>query len=518
MIYKPGRSRVGMNGIGKVSKLRIWGIKAAEVCCASLCGVLVSLGLLAFAENGVDFLDRGNIVRGVLFAAFALISMFGIYGRPRLMPKAFFALSQMAAAFLLPADRYSLGALLVLSYPALLILLLFGVRWKGARLAAVPLTLMLAFGMPSHRATKPLRGIPESVYLPASLASERPGGWILVFGDSVPEDILDTLAHRDGWLQMDSPKIALDFFLKWKRGMRIEVAIAGDVGRFTGAVLRRGVYDWLVGKLAPDGVLVMPLDETTLLPPGDWHFAMLPGGWNEWVASRRGGAVCVDPDALDERLRDFSRDMEQPVLPDGAISAMYPPAVERAAAPPRQLRVWGNSWQWGALSMAAAAWLLFRLLFCRRAYMGTAAAAAETAAAMTLYSLAMLPKWSSFMLDTGVMPTALFAGVGLLLLPRPFAAVRGGVRKLMQLGIGILPWLPGCGNFCWLPLVCWFFWFLAGAAVFTGLRAEDRRAALIGAVCGAVAGAAVQLLIGSGGTCLPLCAAVLLMIPLSQRR
>ena len=121
------------------------------------------------------------------------------------------------------------------------------------------------------------------------------------------------------------------------------------------------------------------------------------------------------------------------------------------------------------------------------------------------------------MLDTGIMPSALFAGVGLLLLPRPFSAVRGSVWKLIQLALGILPWAIGLGS-CWLPLASWFWWFFAGAAVFTGLRAENRRAALIGAVCGIVVGVAVHRLIGAEGSYLPIFAAVLLMVPLSQRR
>lgn len=503
--------------VGGISKLRIWWGKAVGMCCASLCGISVSLGLLSFAENGVDFHDRGNAVRMVLLAAFALISVFGIYGRPRLLPKAVFALSQAATAFLLPPNWYVLWFLQLVLYPLQLMLLLFGARWKGARLAALVLTLMLAFGTPSHRMPSPYHGIPRPLYLPASLASEHPGGWILVFGDPVSDEILDNLAHRDGWLQISSPKISLEPFFKWDRDMRIEVAIAGDGDRYRGAVLRKGVYRWLVGRLAPGGVLVMPLDETQLLPPGDWHFSVLPGSCDAWVAARRGNAVIADPETLDERMQSFSRRSGQPVLPAGAVSAMYFPAAERTAVSPPPVRVWGLAWQWGVLAAIAAVWLLLRLLVCRRAYMGTAAAALETTAAMTLYSLAALPKWSSFMLDTGIMPTALFAGVGMLLLPRPFSAVRAGVWKLVQLTFGILPWTIASGG-CWLPLASWFWWFWAGSAVFTGLRAEDRRAALIGAACGVAAGAAVYRLIGSDGSYLPIFAAVLLMVPLSQRR
>ena len=506
-----------MIGVGKISRLRIWWLKAAELCRASLCGVLITTGLLSFAGDGIVFSDGGNVVRMILWAAFTLISVCGIYGRPRLLPKAFFALSQAAAAFLLPPDRLLLWLLQLFLYLPLLLLLLFGARWKGARLAALLLTLMLAFGVPSYRMPPPRRGIPTPLYLPASLASDAPGGWVLVFDDFVPVELLDSLSHRDGWLQINSARIVLEPFLSWYRDMRIEVAIVGDVERFTGPVLRKGVYRWLVGKLAPGGVLVMPLGETALLPSEDWRFSVLPGGDGEWVAARRGAALRVDPDTLEKRLQSLSRQLGQPVLPDGAVSAMYFPAAERAVVTPPPVRKWGYPRQWGVLAAVAASWLLLRLLSCRRAYMGTALAAVETTAAMMLYSLAMLPWWSGCMLDTGIMPSALFAGVGMLLLPRPFSAVRGSVWKSVQLGLGILPWVIGPGS-CWLPLASWFWWFFAGAAVFTGLRAENRRAALIGAVCGIAAGVAVYRLIGADGSCLPVFAAILLMVPLSYRR
>ena len=64
----------------------------------------------------------------------------------------------------------------------------------------------------------------------------------------------------------------------------------------------------------------------------------------------------------------------------------------------------------------------------------------------------------------------------------------------------------------------WFCWFLSGSAVFTGLRSEDRRSAFLGAVFGAVLGLLLHLIVGAESSSLPVCLAVLLMIPSWLRR
>jgi len=121
------------------------------------------------------------------------------------------------------------------------------------------------------------------------------------------------------------------------------------------------------------------------------------------------------------------------------------------------------------------------------------------------------------MMDTGISPFALFAGVGLLLLPRPFSTVRNGMRILTESAVGILPWLPGC-SWCWLPLISWFCWFFAGSAVFTGIRHDNRRSALVGFLTGVPLGFLFYSALGGEESSLPICVSVLLMVPSWLRR
>jgi len=219
---------------------------------------------------------------------------------------------------------------------------------------------------------------------------------------------------------------------------------------------------------------------------------------------------------LDARLSEFSP--VEPVLSRGVIPAMYSPVAggevvpPESDAPPRFAK-----YRWYIVAALAAAWLILRLALCRKARFGTGAAASETAASMTLYSLAMFPKWGEFMMDTGITPFVLFAGIGLLFFPRSLSASRRKILILTHAVIGVLPWVPGCG-WCWLPFFGWLSWFRGGSAVFTGLRFEDRRAALTGAVFGLAAGGALFWILGSCGGWGPVCAAVLLLIPSWLRR
>lgn len=494
--------------------------KGADMLCAALCGVFAALGLESLV--GGDFVVRsvGDVVGALAVAGFLLTVVFGIYSRPRRMPKAVFALFLAVVFFVFPL-RVA-GGFLVLGYPLLLPLLIFGARWKGARFAALLLTFVLAFGISPRRAPV-MEGEtpPESLYLPASLTAERPGGFMLIFGDSSADDLLSNLTYRDGWEHVPVARFSTGLKVIHGEERRFAVAIAGRTARFRGDRLRRAAYRWLVGRLNPDGVLVLPLAETTLLPPGDWRFAVLPGGGDRWVAARRGKEVCVDPEKLDERLDEFSVACGYEVLPRGAFSAMYLPAGEVKVVPPPAeappAREHGGVRRWGVPALVAAAWVLLRLLLCRNARVGTLAAALETTAAMTLYSLAMLPKWESAMFDTGIQPYALFAGIGILLFPRRFWEVRSWAWKLIPAGLGVVAWLPGC-NWCWLPSLSWLCWLVAGSMVFTGLRVENRRSALTGAVLGMAAGAMIFWGIGADGSVLALGVSVLLMIPSWLRR
>ena len=496
-------------------KLRIWLAKSAEVSSAALCGSFVAAGLLSFASNGF-FLNVGGVISTVLLAVFSLTVVCGIYRRPRLMTKAMFALFLAVTALLCPPLRA--WEFMVVLCPILFPLLIFGARWNGARFAALPLVLIAAFKMSEPRA-KLMHGEnpPVSLYLPATLAHETPGDLLLIFGEADPdgEALLRNIPFRSGRLRVNSPQVTHGLRIRRDDALRFKIAIAGRSERFSGVQLRKGVYRWLIGRLDPDGVLIMPVAETGLLPPGDWKISALPGGDGRWAAARRGSVVCVDPETLEARISEFSSSEVPPVLPVGAFEAMYPPPPEvEIKTPPRES---SGAVNWLRLAAVAAVWAILRLLLCRRAHMGTAVAAAETAAAMVLYSLAILPKWSADMMDTGISPFALFAGVGVLLLPRPFAFVRNRMRILTEAAIGVLPWMSGC-SWCWLPLISWFCWFLSGSAVFTGLRAENRRSTLYGALFGAAVGWLLYGALGAEASMLPICVAVLLLIPSWLRR
>ena len=502
--------------IGDINlELRIWLAKSAEASSAALCGSFVAAGLLSLASN--DFrLDGGGVIGVLLLTVFTLTVVCGIYRRPRLMAKAMFALFLAGTALLCPPPQA--WKILVVLCPILFPLLIFGARWKGARFAALPLVLIAAFKISEPRAPlSPGENPPISLYLPATLAHETPGDLLLFFGEADPEGeaLLKAIPLRDGWLRIDSPQVTHGLRIMQNDAPRFKIAIAGRSERLSGVQLRKGVYRWLIGRLEPDGVLIMPVAETELLPPGDWKYSVLPGGDGKWAAARRGDAVRVDPETLEARINEFSSPEVPPVLPTGAFEAIYPPPPKvEIKIPPCKT---SEAVYWLRLAVAAAVWAVLRLLFCRRAHMGTAAAAAETTAAMVLYSLAILPKWSANMMDTGLSPFALFAGVGMLLLPRPFAVVRNGMRILTEAAVGVLPWMPGC-SWCWLPLVSWFSWFLSGSAVFTGLRAENRRSTLYGALFGVAVGFPLYGVLGAESSMLPICAAVLLMIPPWLRR
>ena len=154
---------------------------------------------------------------------------------------------------------------------------------------------------------------------------------------------------QNGLLLVDKPKVRMvavgeDIIRNWwddigyarfaAAGERADVAIAGNGVRAAalsladkygmirrGDAYRRGVYRYLLGRLEPDGVLVLPKRELHLLPAGDWRFAPLPGAKEDWAAARRGQAVVTAPDELDKRLQAHEARRDDPLLPAGAFAA-----------------------------------------------------------------------------------------------------------------------------------------------------------------------------------------------------
>lgn len=496
-------------------RLRLWWGKGVELWIAALCGMFVSLGLLYFVRYGFSFGNWHDVVRGVAFAAFLLTAVRGIFSRPRQMPKAVFALAQMVCCFLFPGS--AVAVVQILLWPLLLLPLVLCARWRGAGFAALALTLMVPFGTVREReiARSGLE-IPTSLYLPASLTSERPGGTVLVLGGEGAEELCDRIEYRE-WLFHRLPHGG---YLTTDGGRGFDIAIAGAENCFRREFWRKCLYMWLNRILDPDGVLVMPADETKLLPPGNWFFTVLPGGEARWVAARRGAAVCADPETLDRRAMEFSRAVGTvPVVPTGAIVAMYPPAVSRRLEAPPTVAPAGFSWRTHGycLLLFAVLWGVWRLLLCRNAYWNTAAAAMEVGMAAAFYTCASFPFWCGRVMDFGVMPFALFAAVGGVLLPLrcPQPALRW--RLLTAAVFGILPWLPGM-SWSFLPLIGWFYWFRAEASVLTRLRLENRGASLSGVLAGAALGVFCCIMFGAGAAPLMMCAALLLFVPPLLRR
>ena len=220
--------------IGRNLKLRVLLAKSADILCAALCGIFAALGLLSLSARDFGCRGSGDVINTVAFAVFMLTTLFGIYGRPRLVTKAVFSLALAEAVFLFPS-RFA-GAFQILFYPLTMALLIFGARWKGSRFAALALTFALAFGIslrrsPEVQGEKP----PESLYLPASLTAEQPGGLMLVFGDSSADELLRYMNYRKGWghLNLVIPRTVLNLF---RRGTdKYKVIIAGRSARFGGA-------------------------------------------------------------------------------------------------------------------------------------------------------------------------------------------------------------------------------------------------------------------------------------------
>lgn len=489
--------------------------KAVCILCAASCGAYAALGLRTFAEPSEVWGGPNGITRAAAALLFIAAVAWGMSRRPAKTPLAVFACAQFLTAFLWP-DSWVLNGMLVL-YPLLLLLLIFGVKWRGARFAALPLTLLLAFCFVPGDKVSPPPEFPDSLYLPASLMTEHPDGRILVLGDDVDGEAFADFPYLADVDQISDVGVTLAM-------ARCDVAVAGSIGDWYSAASRRGVYRWLVSRLKPRGVLVMPRVETALLPSGEWRFAALPGGDGEWLAARLGEPVDVDPERLDRHLQFLCKDdPDDAVLLPGAFAAMFTLPPEYGFAPPPE----GNDLfpttlsQWALFAAAVVWYSLLRLLLCRRERRETAVVAFEIMAAMVFYVFATAPLWCEQALSTGIPIIVLLAAMGEVLSPyRRSVAAR---RLLMFLGaaVGLCPFFFG---WAWelLPLVGGIGWLVAGKNGFSQLSTGDRRPVCFGAVAGVVAGVAVCRLAESavGAALAPflLPAALLLLLPAWLRR
>ena len=152
--------------------------------------------------------------------------------------------------------------------------------------------------------------------------------------------------------------------------------------------------------------------------------------------------------------------------------------------------------------------------------MGTAMAAAETAAAMVLYTYLAAPVWCENLIGTVVPVSALCGGAGLLLLSWPCSVWRRRWRLLAGMFFGMSALFLSVTYRFWLLPLGWLLWFAGGAAVFAGLRREDHRAAFGGVAAGIVTGGGLILLARHFGFSAPPVAvfSCLLLIPAWLRR
>lgn len=533
MFYKP----VWISRMLSKEYIRRRLLGAADACGALLCGVVAVLAMRSF-DDPAEFCSNWNgIVRAAALAIFIPVAAAGIFGRPARAPKVLFVAGIAVAAFLPPPDDFGAELWLLYLYMPLVALLIFGAMWRGARFAVLPLTVMTVFTLTAPPPEEASPDFPDSLYLPASLMTECPGGRILAAGDEFYADFWRDLPYVSKVDQLRSfPKIcgnAAGIAAVMRRiavngggpdGL-YDIIAAGTVNDAFGDTLLRGFYRRLTRHFRPGGVMVMPFDHTRLLPPGDWRFAVVPGGEGEWMAARRGAPAEVSPEQLDRRLQEFCGDPDSvnALLLPGAFAAMYSPVPEaRAAEPPPAEAVYSiPAWtQWSGVAVLILLWFLLRLPLCRKAAMGTAVAAAETAAAMALYTFLAVPVWCENMIGTVVPVSGLCAGVAVLLLPLRGSVWRRRIWMLAGVLSGMLALSSYGGIWFWLIPLGWLLWFMGGAAVFAVLRREDHRAAFCGVAAGAAAGVVLILVARRFGVGLPPVAvlACLLLIPSWLRR
>ena len=467
----------------------------ADVLCAALCGAFAALGILSLGSPEAVVADWLSAVSAVLTALFILITAAGIRETGAKLPASVFALTLAVVASCCPPQLVQAAALAL--YIPLFAMLVLVVNWRGARLAALPLSLIFGWCLGDMEESAEI--FPEASYLPASLMTEHRGGRMLTAGEGLPIDWWRELGYIS---VVDHIGSAADARRLRRSCGGYDVAVA-DVAERDPA-FQRELYRLLCDRLDKGGVFIFPAAHAGALPEGDWRMVRLPGSDGTWLAAGNGFAPESDPEALDRRLQDFCRD-EPPssrLLLPGAFAALYLPEAPAelptvgAAAEPRPLRL---LWPWAVGALAA--WLLLRAVGCRRENLATAASSGENLAAMTLYTLAMLPVWRRDCLYTGIPPQVLAAGVGLLLLPLG----RGGNwRRIAGCAlIGLLPLFP-FARAIFVPQLCWFFWMLSGSSAMTSLLRGAPLPTWIGAAGGALAGAGAYLLLaGCGAAAFP---------------
>jgi len=502
------------------ARFTLWWGRGVNAVFAALCGAAVALGMLTFPDP-LELCARGDgIVFLLALVLFLLVTASGIFEQTARAPKALFIAGQIVTVLLCAYEETS--SLLFLLYPPLTLLLILGARIRGARFAVLPLTVMVVFGFGvapgRHSPSKQYNpDFPESLYLPTSLMMERADGRILAASGQLDTDIwreLPYVAEIDQlWVRhtVDAPRLSV--FAAARRllihGVSPDVdMVTGEydivVARFPGIFnmiighfsLRRGYYRYLVRHLRSDGVLVLASGQQRYLPPGDWRFAALPGGKGLWFAARRGSAPNVDPEYLDRHLQTLSAGVspDDRILLPGAFAAMYqlPEFTATAVPPPAAPPPCRGRWFW--LAGAVVLWFAVRLPLCRKAATGVAVTAAETVAAMVLFTCLAVPVWCENTVGTVVPASGLCAGVGLLLLPFRDSVRRRRCWLIAGVCFGMLSVSPWGGLWFWLIPFGWLVWFLGGAAVFSELRNEDHRAAFRGAAAGAAAGGVSILL------------------------
>ena len=461
---------------------------AARTFAAAWCGIFVAAAAaILTTPTEADC----AVIRAFFFfvlAVFLLIVAVGICRWGDRLPRYGFVVGNIITLWLVPVE-WRLWASLAAA-PPLMLWLFFGCRWRGARRAAALGVIMVA----AFFDLKPRYDVslPEAAYLPISLLADRERVHIFAVGEDV---------QKDWWERTGYVKVSAEG--------SVDVAIAG--GGVSSPVLscfdvygmisrgdwyRRGIYRHLTGRLAPDGVLVLPVRELRLLPEGDWRFAPLPGAPDEWLAARRGQSPVTDPEKLDARLQKFQERLPESwfLLPEGAFAAMYyAPQLKPVyfeTQPERRLPF--GAWQWWFFG-GALLFFCVRMLLCRSEKGSTAVAALENALTLTLFTLGLARSVAEAEFVTGIPPQLLFCGSGIFLLPlRP--GKRGAVLLNLAGVAALLPALFFSGN----ATVLWGCWAAAAfsaAVLRERLCGESSRLVWLWSFLGALAGGAVYALL-----------------------
>ena len=452
---------------------------------AMWCGFFVTSAAAALttpSEGG--FGDICVIVSAALLI-FALVTAVEICRWEEAVPRYGFAAVSAVAAWLIPAE-WRIVAVWISVLP-LCLWFRFGRRWFDSRLALLMLGIVAVLFMyiePQWDVR-----LPESAYLPVSLLADKPRVRMIAVGEDIPEEWWRDLGYVD--FVTDAPAdVAI-------AGNDVRTAVLSYLDKYgmisRGEPYRRGVYRHLLGRLEPDGVLVLPKRELHLLPAGDWHFAPLPGALDDWVAARRGSAPVTDPEELDKRLQAHDQD-DDPLVPAGAFAAVYyAPDVQPVNFEPQAHRVPLGSW-WRLLAAGEFLYFCVRLLLCRREKTSNFVAALENALTFTLFSLgsAQLLGEAEFTLEVPLQ--LMFAGFGIFLLPLRPGKTGAAIFNNLGAAVLLVPLLfPGNAPVLW---GCWFAAALCGAVLREGLAEKGSRyLALSGTVAGLLTAVGIYALL-----------------------